>query len=161
MTVVPLRYTVDAEVTYVDEKILSIRQIVFWSSGGPSGYTYFGSTFDLETGETVPFTRFSDVDADAFRNDLVKFILKNEMDSSTDKTRLIERVGPNPRHDFIYSFEDREWRFDEEYYYDGISICLTLNQINASGYVVKWNGKTGKAFKIFQIESGDYVHLPK
>lgn len=144
----PLKYTINTELTFLDNNILSLKQFVLLSAGGPNSFYCYGSTFDLKTGEVLPFTYFYDVDADDFRNSLADFLIDNKVDSFLSDSEITQIIGANSEHNFDYEDDDHQWNFAYEYYYDGSSIYLNLNQISIhSGYIVKWNGRTGDQFE--------------
>lgn len=133
----PLIYTVDTEVAFISQDILSIRQIVFLAAGGPNSWYYFGSTFNLETGELLPFDHVIDVDSDVFRENLVAYLAKNTLafDHNSSLKEIQQIYEPNEDHNY-------------EYYYDGEYIYLILNYgiFHNCGCIMKWNGKVGDAF---------------
>ncbi len=151
----PLEYTVQSEVVFNEKGVLSIKQIVHLFMGGPSGTSYFGSTFDLRTGDMIPFTRFADVVADDYRANLTKFILDDHHDFpiNTDEQKKVSCIlKPNTTHDFKYiesSYGSNEYEGDlsYDYYYDGKSINLIFNQITSYSFVLKWNGEIGNEFQ--------------
>lgn len=136
----PLEYSVNTELVFFSNDILSFRQYIHWYSGGPSDTYVIGSTFNLKTGELIPFTEFNDINASAFKKNLSAFLNKREIEGTFDN------YGINDK--FIYEFNEHEWNMSYEYYYDGDFICLILNHIGIhSGYIVKWNGKVDNEFK--------------
>lgn len=137
----PLEYYVDTEVVFLSEKLISFRHYVHFFSGGASDTYCFGNTFDVKTGEIVSFTDFYNVNAYSFKNSLVKFLIQYGIINGITGFYDID-------NEFIYESNKHQWNMAYEYYYDGTSICLTLNQIGVhSGYIVKWNGKIDNEFE--------------
>lgn len=143
----PLKYYVDTEVTFLSKDILSIKQYVYWSSGGPSDTYAFGSTFNLKTGELIPFTYFYDVSKNDFNDSLTEFLIQSNMVDYLSDQELEELLNSDKDNNFSYDVDSCQWNLSYEYYYDGTSIYLCLNQIGIhSGYIVKWNGKVSDEF---------------
>lgn len=156
----PLSYTVDTEVILLNQDIISIKQTVYCFSGGPSGLSYFGSTFNVRTGQRIPFDDIVDVDADRFRENLSFFLIDlvspSNMAVRKDWEFPIKKFyGPNELHNFDAYVNGNLYQLNYEYYYDGEYIYIPDNN---SGYtsgtsdIVKWNGKEGDKFEASLLE---------
>lgn len=82
----PFLYTIDSDVIMIDENYLSIRQIATVQTAGKPVRYYFGSTFDLQTGELVSIDTLVDMKADEFRNTLVDFLSENILEYNHNLT---------------------------------------------------------------------------
>lgn len=146
----PFYNTIDTDIAFLNHDIISIRHNTYWMAGGVNGNYQFGYNFNLKTGELLPFTHFTNVEADDFRNSLLNFILESDLiDSSNEMTQgfIREYYGPNSSHDFKYYSDGKTYDLLYEYYYDGTDIYLILNEIMPHASVImKWNGKTGEEF---------------
>jgi hypothetical protein len=147
----PLQYSVTANVMYSDKDCVSITETVFWSAGGSSNYNTFGYTFSTKTGELLPFTHFTNIEADAFKSSLYSFLIPNYKNAlfylDHDEENMQVKLTANPEHDFSFGFDDHTYDLSYEYYFDGKDICLTLIGFGKSNPICKWNGKTGRDFR--------------
>lgn len=121
----PLEYSVSTDIIYYENNILSVKQVVRWFSGGPADLYFWGTTFDLNTEELLPFNYFYDIEIDDFKLLLKEFLISNNL--QCDESQLLDE-------NLLYN-----------YYYDGNAIYLTLNQTDIhSGSIIQWNGKEGE-----------------
>jgi len=139
----PLEYSVTADIIYQDSEFLSIKLDMHWFAGGSLALNYYGYTFSKKTGDLLPFTVFADVEANAFKEDLLGYLTQK----SSGWWKIGDYLGPNTNHDFTYAHEDRgKSDLSYEYYYDGTEVCLLLNGWQRYPVICKWNGKTGNDF---------------
>lgn len=135
----PFVYTVDTEVMLHSDKFLSVLYLVKYQTSGPNSVYYFGSTFDMKTGEVVPIDTIVKTDANSLRDLIVEFIKEKEYIFYSSEH--LEQA--------ISTYEERVDSGDElstlEFFYDGVSIYIILNDdiFANSGCVIKWNGKHG------------------
>ena len=137
MVTCPLQHYVDTEVVLLTDNILSVRRICFGSFGGPTGTSYFGSTFDLSNGKLMSLDQFMDVDILEFTNELIGFLSENETSYPLD--------------DMNENFEGRDY-CDFEFFYDSEFLYIVLNHWHVQGnnFVLKWNMLSDKSFD-FQL----------
>lgn len=132
----PDTYTIDTKVMLYNDKYLSVMQVKNVYGGGPRYPYYYGSTFDLETGELLPMDAIIPVD--------VKM--------------LKEGIGKTLKKEINYNFLDED-QWEYKYFYDGEYIYIIFNgilfedgsNIN-SGFLVKWNGKYGAEYEASTME---------
>lgn len=148
----PLNTSVDTTIPYVNENYLSVLQVYRSNIGGPTTLLYFGTTFNLITGEVVPLTNFIEIDAVDFKKIVLSYFEKlkaqNQLEIDLSEIYAIYEYKQNK------SFESTIGRIplqlDYEYYYDGANINIILNfgfsGSNAS--ILQWNGKIGAESKI-------------
>lgn len=144
----PTRYTVDTSIILSGEKYISVLQMFFRINGGPSATEYYGSTFDLETGELLPIHAIIEADADTFRDMLVESIIEDGggLDSG-DIVDIVEYYGKNDKGDYLAEDYGEITDLSYAYAYDGDYFYLTLNEYVGSpshGAIIKWNGLYGK-----------------
>lgn len=146
LEVSPLCYLVDTEIIYCNQQILSIRQIAYIAAGGPTATTSFGATFDLATGELIPFDSFISATADEVRSSIVDY-LKNIDSSSIDWEWIEQMYAPNEAHNYEIEHAWGASLMDFDYYYDGEYVFLIVNEIfGTSSIMIKWNGLVGDDF---------------
>lgn len=155
----PFFHKTNTDITYLSSDIISILQTTHWMAGGVYDCYRYGYTFNLNTGELLPFTYFYDVSADDFRNNLYNFIqskreLGGNNGESTSGTNEIHQnflkkyYAPNSAHNFKYESDEKVYDISYEYYYDGKNINLILNNIAVhSSIIVRWNGKINDDFE--------------
>lgn len=131
----PSRYMIKTRIMFLDEKLLSVLQIANVCNEH-NDHSFFGSTFDLETGELVTIDELADIDADR-----LKVIIDDELyeDNIYD-----ELEGDN----YVIHYFDKEIIMNYEYYYDGEKFYIILNRIKGSvdGVIITWNGKWGDEY---------------
>jgi hypothetical protein len=140
------KYCVDADITFLNGDVLSVRQTLYISSGSAPAARCFGVTFDLTTGELIPFTYFVDIVADDFRSGLLDYAMANIPIGYLDDDWTKEYLGPNDEHSFEYIYDGQTFDISYDYYYEGEAIWLILNHIDKPSYLVKWNGESGDLF---------------
>jgi hypothetical protein len=140
------KYYVDASVTFLSEEVLSIRQTVYIASGSSPAVQPFGVTFDLATGELLPFTYFVDITADDFRSGLLDYVLANITIGYWDGDRVTKYLEPNGKHNFDYMRDEKLWDMSYDYYYEEDAIWLILRNLDTPIPILKWNGKSGEKF---------------
>lgn len=97
----PDTYTIDTKVMLYNDKYLSVMQVKNVYGGGPRYPYYYGSTFDLETGELLPMDAIIPVD--------VKM--------------LKEGIGKTLKKEINYNFLDED-QWEYKYFYDGEYIYI-------------------------------------
>lgn len=161
----PFLYTIDSDVMMIDDSCLSIRQIATVQMAGKPVRYYFGSTFDLQTGELIPIDRFVDMKADEFRNTSVDFLSENILKYNHNITSqdLRDIYGANSEGDYLIEYDDEIIELSYEYYYDGEDFYVIFNHSTLidQGIVMKWNGILGEDFEAQLIgykrnEKGNY-----
>lgn len=114
----PLYCTVDSEVAYMTRDILSIKQSLDWMAGGVRDFYYYGSTFDLNTGELLTLDRFVGAGREDFEAKVFAQLEKNFS------------VGIEEIHDyerFLAQLREKDIG-EHEFYYDGQNIRLIFNE---------------------------------
>jgi hypothetical protein len=127
-----LHCTVDSKVAHMTRDILSIRQNLDWIAGGVHNLRYYGSTFDLNTGELLTLDRFI----------------------SDNKETFVEKVLSEMRTAYPYDtpnndFDDYENFLaqlnendisEQEFYFDGHGVHLIFNKNVArlGGYIIRY-----------------------
>lgn len=161
----PFLYTVDSDVVLLNEEYLSIRHIVTVQTAGKRSWYYFGSTFDLQTGELVPIDKLVDINASAFRSDIVSFLSKEalELDQNLTLQEIREVYGKNDQGNYQIQYGDENIELNYEYYYDGESFYIILNHaiLLDTGIIMKWNGVLNDDFNaqlIGYIKGNDAVY---
>ncbi|MCG8484566.1 MAG: hypothetical protein MJA31_14740 [Clostridia bacterium] len=146
----PFLYTIDSDVMMIDENYLSIRQIATVQTAGKPVRYYFGSTFDLQTGELVSIDTLADMKADEFRNTLVDFLSENILKYNHNLTPEDLRgvYGANSEGNYLIEYDNETIDLSYEYYYDGDNFYVILNHSTLidQGIIMKWNGKFGEDF---------------
>ncbi len=147
----PFSNTIDTDVVFLSHDIISIRHDWHWMVGGVSSNYQFGYTFDLKTGELLPFTYFFDVKANDFKDTLFNLITESNLIDKSDEVKqefIKKYYAPNSDCNFMYCSDGKTYDLSYEYYYDGKNINIILNEImyNAS-VILKWNGELGDKFK--------------
>jgi hypothetical protein len=144
----PLYYTVNTEVVYLCQDILSVRQEVQYFAGGSSGSAYHGSTFNLRTGERISFDSIADVDADEFRENLSAFLI--DFLGTTGESEIMGYYGPNEPGNFDIYYDGHLYQLNYEFFYDGeyfyIPERFGIYRLNAPE-IIRWNGKIGNDFR--------------
>lgn len=131
----PAIYTVDTRIKYLDENVLSIFQITtfIWESGCRH---YYGSTFDLETGELLAITDLIEIDAHDMKRIMVDAIHENE---SYDEMA---------NNNFEYMYYDIKVDMKYEYFYDGEKFYIIENYYYNEGTLIEWNGKWDENYAV-------------
>lgn len=138
----PLRYTVDTEIKLLDENTLSILQITTnWIQ--QRHWNYYGSTFDLETGELVPITDLVELDAEGIKKIIV--------DATYDSSGYYDELG---EENYIISYYDMTFDMRYEYFYDGeyFYIIDNLGGYYRDGVLIRWNGKWGEEYEVTALQ---------
>jgi hypothetical protein len=110
--------TVDSEVAYMTRDILSIKQSFDLMDGGARTLRYYGSTFDLNTGELLTLDRFVGAGREDFEAKVFAQLEKNFS------------VGIEEIHDyerFLAQLREKDIG-EHEFYYDGQNIRLIFNE---------------------------------
>lgn len=126
----PFCYYVKTEITFLSEDHVSFCQTYVWAADGPRDVWNRGVTFDLKTGETVPFTEFFDVDTDT-----VKEYVHGE---------LSDLFGDMPfaQQELAEMYESSGEMLEKSYFYDGQTVNLTLDYAfyPHNGVIFSWSG---------------------
>ena len=145
----PFCYYVVTRVTYVSEEYISFCQTYAWSAAGPNDVWNTGLTFNLVTGELVPFTKFYDIGAHELRTSLSESLRLLLSDYPEERqAEIAETYGPKDNNSFLATCDGTSFALDETYFYDGDSIHLTLNYglYPHNGLVMQWSGTNSVVF---------------
>jgi hypothetical protein len=125
----PLYCTVDSEVAFMADGILSIKQSFDRPVDGLRTLHYYGSTFDLRTGELLTFDRF-------VRDGKEEF--KAEVLSKLRESFSLDEDGFYNREHFLKRLEKDVG--EHEFYCDGQGIRLVFNEDirTAMGFIVRY-----------------------
>ncbi len=137
-----LHYVIEARIKYLDENTLSIFQISDVLIG-TRAWSYYGSTFDLSTGELIPITELIEIKPEEMRK-----ILEDRTIGSRFEVEYDELADNN----YIITNYDEKLDMRYEYFYDGESYYLIDNLSNPDGYLYKWNGKWESEYNIQDIQ---------
>jgi|LSQX01.1.fsa_nt_gb hypothetical protein len=154
----PFIYTVDSNVVFHSDKYLSIRHIATVQKLGKRSWYYFGSNFDLETGELISIDKLVNIDAENFRNSIVDVLASGILDYNHNlSVQEIEAVyGTIGKDGYLIEYDGEnvdlryEYYFDEENYY----VILNHDTLIDTGIIMKWNGKL---FDDFEAHLVGYV----
>lgn len=132
----PPCYTISTRIVLLDLDILSVVQIAHFFTGHNYHY-YFGSTFDLKSGELVPINELASVDADRF-----KLIIEDML----PEDEIYDEVGED---NYVIHYYGDEIAMNYEYFYDGKSFYIILNRNKQleDGLIIEWNGKWGNDYE--------------
>ena len=137
-----LHYVMETRIKYLDENMLSILQISDVLIG-TRGWSYYGSTFDLSTGELIPITELIEI-----KPEEIRMILEERTKGSWFEIEYDELADNN----YIITNYDEKVDMRYEYFYDGESYFLIDNWSHRDGYLYKWNGKWGSEYNIQDIQ---------
>jgi hypothetical protein len=146
----PFLYTIDTRITLLDEETLSIMQIATVQTAGPRSWYYYGSTFDLKTGELLPLNKLIKTNADSLRDIIVKFIEEKAILSSPETLEEFKRIyGKNNNHSYEVEYDQKKIQLNYEYFYDGKNVYIILNHgvLSDNGIIMKWDGQSGNEFQ--------------
>ena len=138
----PLHYVMETRIKYLDENTLSIFQILDVMLG-TRAWSYYGSTFDLSTGELIPITELIEIKPEEMRK-----ILEDGTIGSWFEVEYDELADNN----YIITDFDEKVNMRYEYFYDGENFYITENLAEYSGLLIKWNGKWGSEYIIQNIQ---------
>ena len=135
----PTRYTINTRIMFLDEKYLSVVQISNCYTEHNS-YYYFGSTFDLNTGELLPITDIVDISP----GDMKKII--------ADAT--YEQYYGDLSDEYVITYYGKETDMRYEYFYDGTFIYIIDNsgEYWMDGIVIRWNKKEKSTLMKYKID---------
>lgn len=126
----PLFCIVDSEVVYMTQDILSIKQSFDWMAGGVHNLHYYGSTFDLNTGELLTLDRFISDSKEDF---------EAKVFSNMKKNHSIGKDGIHDYESFLKQLREKDIG-EHEFYYDGQNIKLVFNDIlTGMGFILQYN----------------------
>lgn len=130
----PLQNTVTTQVVYSSPDVLSILETAYWYDGGPSFTYYYGSTFDLKTGELLPISHFVKTDLQTLNDRSIALLYNYFKENPMDGT-LIPSQFEQKHH--RYTFEDYE------YYVDGQDVFLIFRELHQyeTSYIIKYTPK--------------------
>lgn len=133
----PPCYTISTRIVYFDLNILSVVQVAHFFTGHNYHY-YFGSTFDMRSGEPVPIEELA---ANINANNL-KRIIKDAL----PEDEIYDEIGGN---NYVIHYYDDEVAMNYEYFYNGESFYIILNRNRKleDGLIIEWNGKWGNDYE--------------
>ena len=134
----PTRYTVTTQITRLDTNIVSVLQIIHYSTGA-SNWQYKGYTFDLQTGERLPLHAVAEIDADT----LGQIIIDGVGTYPGDGMDMYAEMK-NPNYTVEYWGEAIDMQY--EYFVDDEFVYIILNEgvFPNDGVIMKWNGEVGE-----------------
>ena len=134
----PLRYAVDTRIEYSNDHLLSIFQIAHCRVRYNNFY-FFGSTFDLDTGELLPITELEDINADDMRKIMI--------DGAQYENAYYGQLGSG---NYEITYHDKKVDMRYEYYYDGEAFYLIDNIYHdyRNSVLIKWNGKLNEECEV-------------
>ena len=142
----PLRYAIDSRIMFLSDDLLSILQIVNYFSEH-CNWHYYGSTFDLKTGELIPIDALVDMTPSK---------MKEIVGDAGEMYDVLE--GDNYEIDYETDNHGYTIAMNYEYYYDGNHYFIIVNQgdrpgiIQANGEIREWNGEWGDQYKVATFE---------
>jgi hypothetical protein len=142
----PFSYRVDSLITFSDKNILSVLQIATYQTAGPMNQYYFGSTFDLQTGELIPFEEIVNASADFLRDAIFELSAHESLKLDDAALERINRIyGALGDDNYDYFYNGNKFQLNSEYFYDGTDYYIILNYgiLDNFGSIMKWNGETG------------------
>ena len=131
----PLRYAIDSRIMFLSDDLLSILQTVNYFSEH-CNWHYYGSTFDLKTGELIPIDALVDITPSK---------MKEIVGDAGEMYDVLE--GDNYEIDYETDNHGYTIAMNYEYYYDGDHYFIIVNQgdrpgiIQADGEIREWNGE--------------------
>lgn len=144
----PSDYTVDTRVMFLTDDLLSVFQVTHFITDGPGDTYFYGSTFDLRTGESLPISKVINTDEKFVKEVVWSYLetIPKSWEWSIDWEELQFLYGPeeNVCPEYVCDCFDHI-NIEYEYYYDGEYVYLTLNHSVDPhiGWILKWNGKMG------------------
>lgn len=142
ISVQPLRYAIDSRIMFLSDELLSVLQIENYF-GGHCNWHYYGSTFDLKTGELIPIDTLVDITPSK---------MKEIVGDAGEMYDVLE--GDNYEIDYETDNHGYTIAMNYEYYYDGNHYFIIVNQgdgpgiIQADGEIREWNGEWGDLYEI-------------
>jgi hypothetical protein len=141
LAIQPFTCNVVTKMTFLSEDYISFFQTYRAWSTGPRDTFNYGVTFNMKTGELVPFTAFVGIEANAFKNRLCDTLLPLVDIFSIMPEDVYKMYGPDDDNTFIVTYYNTEVALDKCYFYDGKSIFLTLNYelFPHDGIIIRWD----------------------
>lgn len=147
----PFIYTVDSNVVFHNDKYLSIRHIATVQKLGKRSWYYFGSNFDLETGELISMDKLVDMDAEDFRNSIVDVLASGILNYNHNISiqELEEVYGDIGEDNYLIECDGENVDLRYEFYFDEENYYVILNHATLidTGIIMKWNGKLFDEFE--------------
>lgn len=143
----PCIHTIDTRIKYLDDHILSIMQIA--TGRFESGYTlYYGSTFDLNTGELLSITDLMDISAEDMRNIIEDATYEGYYSDLSD--------------DYIMEYDEQQVDMRYEYFLGGTYLYLIDNSreyhSNRDADLIRYRkGEKPEAIYYFSVDSDNDV----
>ena len=134
----PLRYAIDSRIVFLSDSLLSILQIENYF-GGHCNWHYYGSTFDLKTGELTPIDALVDITPSK---------MKEIVGDAGEMYDVLEDEN------YVIDYNGYTIAMNYEYYYDGNHYFIIVNRgndpkvIRADGEIREWNGEWGDLYEI-------------
>lgn len=147
----PFIYTVDSTVVFYNDRYLSIRHIATVQTLGKRSWYYFGSNFDLRTGERIAIDKLVDMDAENFRNSIIDVLASGILDYNHNISiqELEEVYGGIGEDNYLIDYDGENVDLRYEYYFDEENYYVILNHSTFidTGVIMKWNVKLFDEYK--------------
>ena len=132
--------TVDIEIAFLSNEVLSFVENTHYSVGGMSTWYSFGANFSMYTGGLLSLDHFIDIGIDRFREELGTFITN----------KLFKRDYAHRADEFKMALRNMEYE-DFEYYFDGDAVYLLLSHkvISNEYYQVRWDLQTRELTEVW------------
>lgn len=149
-----MRYAVDTWIVLLNEDFLSVMQVTNVRLQQCHWY-YFGTTFDLKTGDLVSIDSISNITPEK-----MKKIIE---DTSESVTKTYNELKDN---NYIIHYLGTEIAMNYEYFYDGENYFIIINRGDerfVDGEILKWNGEWEDEYEMtfyrywFNFASGEWI----
>lgn len=149
-----MRYAVDTWIVLLNEDFLSVMQVTNVRLQ-QCHWHYFGTTFDLKTGDLVSIDSISNITPEK-----MKKIIE---DTSESVTKTYNELKDN---NYIIHYLGTEIAMNYEYFYDGENYFIIINRGDerfVDGEILKWNGKWEDEYEMtfyrywFNFASGEWI----
>lgn len=149
-----MRYAVDTWIVLLNEDFLSVMQVTNVRLQ-QCHWHYFGTTFDLKTGDLVSIDSISNITPEK-----MKKIIE---DTSESVTKTYNELKDN---NYIIHYLGTEIAMNYEYFYDGENYFIIINRGDerfVDGEILKWNGEWEDEYEMtfyrywFNFASGEWI----
>lgn len=149
-----MRYAVDTWIVLLNEDFLSVMQVTNVRLQ-QCHWHYFGTTFDLKTGDLVSIDSISNITPEK-----MKKIIE---DTSESVTKTYNELKDN---NYIIHYLGTEIAMNYEYFYDGGNYFIIINRGDerfVDGEILKWNGEWEDEYEMtfyrywFNFASGEWI----